>query len=108
MGAVHFTWRGDDFDAPFCGQINQISRFGAGSGHGFVEMDMLTRQNRCPSLGVVHADGCGQNHHVDCGIGQKIGIVGELLGDAEFFSGGIGPTRRRVTNGGEGEAITEI
>ena len=39
---------------------------------------------------------------------KKVGVVGELLGNAEFFGGGMGPAWGGVTNGGEGEAISEI
>ena len=44
----------------------------------------------------------------DLGVGKKVGIVGELLGDAEFFGGGMSPAWGGVTNGGEGEAIGEV
>jgi hypothetical protein len=108
VGAVHFAGRGDDFDAPFGGQINQLSRFGTSSGHGFVEMDMLVCQNRCPPLGIVHPDWCGRNHHVDAGIGQKVVVIGELLGNAEFFGGGIGSPRSRVADGSQGEPVAEV
>ena len=71
-------------------------------------MNMFAGQNCRLALGVVHADRGSERNKVDVSMGQKIGVVGELLGDVEFFGGGMGSAWGGVTNGGEGETISEV